>query len=140
MAAIGCRPGPSIGADHQGAISPFGPSIPLGDLASKDIDNESAGFATSGAIFDISVAYKLVKGPFGITAIRRGQIATQFAKLADLAGISPQIFDQVMARMVSGNEQVQQLVSASFLSQSTQRNYLQLYQSRLKRLHKAFND
>lgn len=27
-------------------------------MASKDIDNESAGFATSGAIFDISVAYQ----------------------------------------------------------------------------------
>ena len=74
------------------------------------------------------------------SSMRRGQIATQFAKLADLAGISPQIFDQVMARMVSGNEQVQQLVSASFLSQSTQRNYLQHYQSRLKRLRKALND
>jgi hypothetical protein len=36
--------------------------------------------------------------------MRRGQIAKQFAKLADLAGISPQIFDQVIARMVSGNE------------------------------------
>jgi len=65
------------------------------------------------------------------SSMRRGQIATQFAKLADLAGIIPQIFDQVIARMVSGNEQVQQLVSASFLSQSTQRNYLQHYQSRL---------
>jgi serine/threonine-protein kinase HipA len=74
------------------------------------------------------------------SSMRRGQIATQFAKLADLAGISPQIFDQVIARMVSGNEQVQQLVSASFLSQSTQRNYLQHYQSRLKRLRKALND
>jgi serine/threonine-protein kinase HipA len=56
------------------------------------------------------------------SSMRRGKIATQFAKLADLAGISPKIFDQVIARMVSGNEQVQQLVSASFLSQSTQRN------------------
>ena len=112
----------------------------MGDLASKDIDNESAGFATSGAIFDITVAYKLGKGPFGITAMLRGQIATQFAKLADLAGIRPEIFDQLMARMVSGNEQVQHLVSASFLSQSTQRNYLQLYQSRLKRLRKYLND
>jgi serine/threonine-protein kinase HipA len=74
------------------------------------------------------------------SSMRRGQIAIQFAKLADLAGISPQIFDQVIARMVSGNEQVQQLVSASFLSQSTQRIYLQLYQSRLKRLCKALND
>ena len=131
---------PSLAQDKKGYIGiSLGPSIPLGDLASKDIDNESAGFATSGAIFDISVAYKLGKGPFGITAMLRGQIEKHFAKLADLAGISPPIFDQVMARMVSGNEQVQHLVSASFLSQSTQRNYLQLYQSRLKRLRKAFN-
>jgi len=53
------------------------------------------------------------------SSMRRGQIAKQFAKLADLAGISPQIFDQVIARMVSGNEQAQQSVSASFFSQSS---------------------
>ncbi|MFY8019584.1 MAG: hypothetical protein ACOVP1_00245 [Bacteroidia bacterium] len=51
----------------------LGPSIPMGDLASKNINNNSAGFANTGAIFDISFAHKLGAGKFGITAILRGQ-------------------------------------------------------------------
>jgi hypothetical protein len=50
----------------------LGPSIPTGDFASKDMDNNSAGFAKTGAIFDISFRYKL-KNNFGVTAILRGQ-------------------------------------------------------------------
>ena len=53
------------------AIS-LGPSIPLGDFASKDMDNESAGFAKPGAIFDLSFGYKLGKN-VGVTALLRGQ-------------------------------------------------------------------
>ena len=51
----------------------LGPSIPIGDLSSKDYDNASAGWANTGGIFDISFAYKLGKGNFGITALLRGQ-------------------------------------------------------------------
>ena len=81
---------PSLAQDKKGYIGiSLGPSIPLGDLASKDIDNESAGFATSGAIFDISVAYKLGKGPFGITAMLRGQANPMDAK-AFVDGIANQ--------------------------------------------------
>lgn len=66
----------------------LGPSIPMGDLASKDIDNESAGWANTGALVDISFAYKLGKGNFGITALLRGYsnptdaqaMANEFAK------------------------------------------------------------
>lgn len=50
----------------------LGPSIPLGDFASKDMDKESAGFAKAGAIFDISFGYKLGKH-FGISGLLRGQ-------------------------------------------------------------------
>ncbi|MFN5335325.1 MAG: hypothetical protein ACK5BV_09075, partial [Bacteroidota bacterium] len=53
------------------AIS-VGPSFPTGDFASKDMDNESAGFAKTGAIFDLSFAYKIGKN-FGVTALLRGQ-------------------------------------------------------------------
>ncbi|MBS1533962.1 MAG: hypothetical protein JST78_02710 [Bacteroidetes bacterium] len=53
------------------AIS-IGPSIPIGDFASKDGANDSAGFAKTGAIFDISFAYKLGKN-LGISALLRGQ-------------------------------------------------------------------
>lgn len=60
-------------AQDKGYIAvSLGPSIPLGDFASKDIDKESAGFAKTGAIFDISFGYKLGKN-FGVSALLRGQ-------------------------------------------------------------------
>lgn len=50
----------------------LGPSFPTGDYASTDLDNENAGFAKGGAIFDFSFGYKLGKY-FGIAAMLRGQ-------------------------------------------------------------------
>jgi hypothetical protein len=44
----------------------------VGDFASKDIDNQSAGFASSGAIFDINFTY-MVNNNWGFTASLRGQ-------------------------------------------------------------------
>lgn len=64
----------SYAQDKKGYIGiSIGPSIPTGDLASKDADNEAAGWANTGAIFDISFAYKLGEGNFGITALLRVQ-------------------------------------------------------------------
>lgn len=64
----------SYAQDSKGYIGiSFGPSIPMGDLASKDADNDEAGWAKTGALVDISFAYKLGKGNFGITALLRGQ-------------------------------------------------------------------
>lgn len=68
------------------AIS-VGPSIPIGDFASKNGNNSSAGWATSGAIFDISFAYKLGQ-KFGLSGLLRGQtnsidnsaLASEFVK------------------------------------------------------------
>lgn len=51
----------------------LGPSIPLNDFASSNSQNEDAGFASNGAIFDLSFAYKLGNGNFGITGLLRGQ-------------------------------------------------------------------
>jgi hypothetical protein len=60
--------------DEKGYIGiSLGPSIPMGDLSSKDADNDAAGWANTGAVFDISFAYKLGEGNFGITALLRGQ-------------------------------------------------------------------
>lgn len=53
------------------AIS-LGPSFPVGNFASKDGRNSSAGWATTGGIFDVSFAYKL-RNNIGITALLRGQ-------------------------------------------------------------------
>jgi hypothetical protein len=67
--------------DSKGYIGiSLGPSIPLGDLSSKDADNPSAGFASTGALVDISFAYKLGDGNFGITALLRGQANTTDAQ------------------------------------------------------------
>ena len=64
----------SIAQNDNGYIGiSFGPSIPMSDLASKSADNSAAGYANSGAIFDISFNYKLGDGDFGIVALLRGQ-------------------------------------------------------------------
>jgi opacity protein-like surface antigen len=64
----------------------LGPSIPLSDFASKDIDKESAGFAKTGAIFDISFGYKIGKN-FGVAALLRGQAnKTDAQAMADEMG------------------------------------------------------
>ncbi len=49
-----------------------GPSFPSGDFGSKDVNNESAGLATTGAIFDITFAQKFGKN-LGMTLMLRGQ-------------------------------------------------------------------
>lgn len=60
--------------DKKGYIGiSFGTSIPTGDFASKDIDNEAAGFATYGASFEISLAHKVGNSNFGFCALLRGQ-------------------------------------------------------------------
>jgi len=60
-------------AQDKGYIAvSVGPSIPIGDFASKNINNVSAGFAAGGAIFDISFAYKFGKN-FGLSAMLHGQ-------------------------------------------------------------------
>lgn len=64
----------SYAQEQKGYIGiSLGPSIPVGDLASKNFDNDEAGYANTGAVFDISFAYKLGDGNFGITALIRGQ-------------------------------------------------------------------
>ena len=60
------------------AIS-IGPSIPIEDFASKNSSNVAAGYANSGAIFDVSFHYKLGKY-FGVSALLRGQANTTDAQ------------------------------------------------------------
>ncbi len=50
-----------------------GPSFPTGDFGSKDVNNESAGLANTGAIFDLTFAQKFGK-TFGMTLMLRGQV------------------------------------------------------------------
>jgi hypothetical protein len=62
-----------ITEDRKGYIGiSVGPAIPVGSFASKNTDNSKAGFASTGAIFDVSFAYKLKKN-IGLAALLRGQ-------------------------------------------------------------------
>lgn len=62
-----------ITEDRKGYIGiSVGPAIPVGSFASRNTDNSKAGFASTGAIFDVSFAYKLKKN-IGLAALLRGQ-------------------------------------------------------------------
>lgn len=52
------------------------------------------------------------------------------------AGISETIFNNLLIALLSRSEAVERMVAASFLNDSTKRNYWQAYQRRLKQLGK----
>lgn len=67
----------------------------------------------------------------------QGKIMHQFSVLATQARISPKIFADISAEMLSGSEKVEKLTHSSFLDETTKRNYIQSYQTRLKQLIKV---
>ena len=63
----------SVAAQDKGYIGIcFGASNPIGNFASKNSNNDHAGYAMTGAIFDITFAYKLGRNA-GIAGLIRGQ-------------------------------------------------------------------
>ncbi len=68
--------------------------------------------------------------------LAQGKIGLQFAQLAEKAEIPEQTFQGIMAFMVSKSEFVEKMVSASFLNDTTKRNYFQSFQGRLTQLTK----
>ena len=66
----------------------------------------------------------------------QGKISQQFAILAEQAGISPKIFDNIKILLGNRSEIVEKMIAASFLNDTTKRHYLQAYQARLKQLMK----
>lgn len=66
----------------------------------------------------------------------QGKINQQFAILSEQAGISSKIFNDIMTLMLSQSDNVEKLITASFLDDTTKRNYRQSYQGRLKQLIK----
>jgi serine/threonine-protein kinase HipA len=66
----------------------------------------------------------------------QGKMRQQFATLATQAGISETIFNSLLTTLLSRSETVEKMVAASFLNDSTKRNYWQAYQGRLKQLGK----
>lgn len=69
--------------------------------------------------------------------LSQGKISKQFTVLSELAGISEKNFKSILNLMISKSEMVEKLIAASFLNDTTKKNYWQSYQSRLKQLIKG---
>ncbi len=67
-------------------------------------------------------------------AIADGNIWVQFNLLADNAGLSEKQKNEVFNKLLSNTQSVEKLVKASYLNAKTKRNYLQAYQTRLKKI------
>ena len=69
-------------------------------------------------------------------SLAQGKISVQFAKLAELAEISEKNYKNIMDLMLSKVDAVDKMIQLSFLNETTQRNYFQSYQARVKQLNK----
>jgi serine/threonine-protein kinase HipA len=67
----------------------------------------------------------------------KGTVPEQFQMLAEKAEISNKQVDKVFESMLSNSEKVTSLINSSFLNESSKRNYLQAYQTRLKKLQRT---
>jgi len=68
--------------------------------------------------------------------LSQGKISVQFSKLAETAEISEGIFNDILSLMLSKSDAVAKMITASFLNDTTKRNYWQSYNGRLKQLLK----
>ncbi|MFN0048152.1 MAG: type II toxin-antitoxin system HipA family toxin, partial [Cytophagales bacterium] len=69
--------------------------------------------------------------------LAQGKMSLQFAKLSECAGITEKTFNDVMVLMQSQSNKVEKMIDASFLNESTKKNYWQAYQGKLKHLMKT---
>lgn len=69
-------------------------------------------------------------------SIAQTTIAGQFRILAEQVELKQKLFGQIMSIMLAHSEEVIRLAQASFLEESTKRNYIQDYHYRLKQLQK----
>jgi serine/threonine-protein kinase HipA len=70
----------------------------------------------------------------------QGKIMHQFALLAEQARIPAKSFATIVGLLLSKSDDVKRLAFSSYLNESTQRNYWQSYQGRLKQLQKIGGD
>jgi len=68
--------------------------------------------------------------------LAKGKVSQQLYQLAKQAGIMDKQVDKVMKVMLVYQEKVSLLIHASFLNEKTKKNYLQAYQTRLKKLNR----
>ena len=69
-------------------------------------------------------------------SLAQGKITDQFSVLAAEASIPLIAFDSIRQLLLSKSDKVQNLTFASFLDETTKRNYWQSYQARLRQLEK----
>jgi serine/threonine-protein kinase HipA len=69
--------------------------------------------------------------------IAKGKVPEQFQMLAEKAEISNKQVDKVFESMLSNSDKVASLIDSSFLNESSKHNYLQAYQTRLKKLQRT---
>jgi serine/threonine-protein kinase HipA len=105
--------------------TPFGDYrlSPAYDLLNSRIHIEDKDFALDDGLLPRNLA--------------QDKISLQFAKLAEKAEISEKTFQEIMGLMISKSDLVKKMVAASFLNETTKRNYFQSFQARLKQLTKA---
>lgn len=68
--------------------------------------------------------------------LAQGKIRTQFRVISEKAGIPHSVWKELIIMMTKQSPLIETLVYSSFLDKKTQRNYLQTYQTRLRRLQK----
>ncbi|PCJ96274.1 MAG: phosphatidylinositol kinase [Flavobacteriaceae bacterium] len=68
--------------------------------------------------------------------LAKGSISVQFSLLAEKAEISKKQKGDVFNKLLSNSDKIETLIKASYLNDKTKRNYLQAYQTRLKRMKK----
>ncbi|MGV8964499.1 MAG: type II toxin-antitoxin system HipA family toxin [Candidatus Saccharimonadaceae bacterium] len=95
---------------------------PAYDLVNSRIHIEDKDFALEDGLLPRNLA--------------QGKIGKQFATLAEHAGIIEKVFLDILNLLLTQSQQVEKMVSSSFMNESTKRNYWQSYQSRLKQLTK----
>jgi serine/threonine-protein kinase HipA len=68
--------------------------------------------------------------------LSEGKVMEQFFSLAEHAKIAQVQLDRVLDKLLSNSKAVEKLIDASYLSDTSKRNYLQSYQTRLKKLNR----
>ena len=105
--------------------TPFGDYrlSPAYDLLNSRIHIEDKDFALDDGLLPRNLA--------------KGKIGLQFAKLAEKAEIHEKTFQDIISLMISKSDIVEKMVAASFLNDTTKRNYFQSFQGRLNQLSKV---
>jgi serine/threonine-protein kinase HipA len=95
---------------------------PAYDLLNSRIHIEDKDFALDDGLLPRNLA--------------QGKISQQFFILAEQTGLSEKQVKDTFNLLASGSDQVENLIAASYLNESTKRNYWQAYLTRLKQMTK----